>query len=92
MTFWFLLVKDVHIANYAEDTTLYVSGDKSSTVVASLETSAILTFIWFTDNQIKENEVKTYVLLITDETLRVKIGAALIGSSKYEKLVKLKKT
>ena len=82
----FRLVNDIGIASYADDTTPYDSGNKISTVVASLESLANLVFNWFTDNQMKENEDKCYVLLSTDEKLQVKIGAALINSSKYEKL------
>ena len=78
------------MANYADDTPPYVSGDKISTVVASLETSAKLMFNWFTDHQMKGNEDKWHVLLSTDETLQVKIGAALINSSKCEKLSGIK--
>ena len=40
------------IANYADDTTPYVSGDKISTVVASIERSAPVMFNWFANNQI----------------------------------------
>ena len=36
-------------------------------------------FNWFTNNQIKWNEDKYYVLLSTDEILQVKIGAALVS-------------
>ena len=66
------------IANYADDTTPYVSGDKISTVVASIERSAHLMFNWFADNQIKRNEDKFCVLFSAVEILQVKIGAALV--------------
>ena len=79
----FLLVNDTGIANYTDDTKPYVSGNKISTVGASLDRSANLMFNWFTDNQIKENEGKCHELLSTDETLHVKIGATFINSSKY---------
>ena len=52
-----------------------------STVVASIERLANLVFNWFTENQMKDNEDKCYVLLSTDEKLQVKIGAALTNSS-----------
>ena len=48
---------------------------------------ANLMFNWFTDNQMKRDEDKCFALFSTDETLQVKIGAALISSSKCEKLL-----
>ena len=74
----FVLVNDADIANHADDTTPYVSGDKISTVVASIERSAHLMFNWFADNQIKRNEDKCCVLFSAVEILQVKIGAALV--------------
>ena len=74
------------IANYVDDAVPYVSGEIISTVVASLKRSAILMFNWF-HNQMKGSEVKCHALLKTDETLQVKNGAALINSSKCEKLL-----
>ena len=38
----------------------------------------------------KDSNDKCYVLLSTDEKLQVKIGAALINSSKYEKVLGVK--
>ena len=69
----FLLVYDTDTANYADGTTPYVSDDKISAVLASLERSANLMFNWFTDNQIKGNDYNCHVLLGTDETLQVKL-------------------
>ena len=74
------------IANYVDDAVPYFCGEIISTVVASLKRSAILNFNWF-HNQMKGSEIKCHALLKTDETLQVKNGAALINSSKCEKLL-----
>ena len=74
------------IANYVDDAVPYFSGEIISTVVASLKRSAILNFNWF-HKQMKGSEIKCHALLKTDETLQVKNGAALINSSKCEKLL-----
>ena len=47
-------------------------------------------FSWFTDNQMEGNEDKWHVQLNTEDTLQVKIGAALINISKCEKLLAVK--
>ena len=52
----FFLVTDINIADFADDATPYVRGDKISPVVASLERSANLMFNWFTDNKMKGQE------------------------------------
>ena len=64
----------------------YVKVDKISTIVTSLERSANLMYKWCTDKQMKGNEVKCHMLLSTDETVQVKIAAALISSCKFGKL------
>ena len=74
------------IAIYVDDAVPYFSGEIISTVVASLKRSAILNFNWF-HKQMKGSEIKCHALLKTDETLQVKNGAALINSSKCEKLL-----
>ena len=86
----FILVTDTDIADFADNTTPYFSGDKISPVVASLERSANLMFNWFTDKKMKGNKDKCHVLLCTNETLQVKIGAALIANNKREELVGVK--
>lgn len=79
----FILVNDIDIANYADnDTTAYVSGDKISAVLASIERPANLMFSWFTNNQIKRNKDKCYMLPSTVGILQVEIGAALVHSYK----------
>ena len=44
----------------------------------------------FTDKNIKGNEEKCLVLLSTDKMLQVKMGAALLNSSKCKKLLGVK--
>ena len=61
----FFLLKDMHVANYADDTTPY----NIESMIKSSEKSASFIFNWFRSNQMKGNEDKCHVLLSTDEML-----------------------
>ena len=86
----FFLLKDMHVANYADDTTPYIYGENIESVIKSLEQSADLLFNWFKSNQMKGNEDKCHVLLSTDETVQVNIGTSRINNSKCGKLLGIK--
>ena len=62
----FFLLKDMHVASYADDTTPCIYGENIEPV-KSLEKSTNLMFNWFKKNQMKGNEDKCHVLLSTDE-------------------------
>ena len=51
----FLLIKDVDIASYADDSTPYIVGDQP---ISALENAATSLFKWFSDNQMKANPDK----------------------------------
>ena len=84
------LLKDMHVANYSDDTTPYIYGENIESVIKSLEQSANLLFNWFKSNQMKSNEDKCHVLLSTDETVQVNIATARINHNKCEKLLGIK--
>ena len=72
----FFLLKDVHVANYADDTTPYIYRENIKSLIKSLEQSTNLLFNWFKSNQIKGNEDKRHVLLSADETVQANTGTA----------------
>ena len=86
----FFLLKDMHVANYADDTTPYIYGENIESVIKSLEQSTNLLFDWFKSNQMNGNEDKCHVLLSTDETVQVNIGTSRINNSKLKKLSGIK--
>ena len=47
----FFLLKDMHVANYPDDTTPYIYGENIESVIKSLEQSVNLLFNWFKSNQ-----------------------------------------
>ena len=71
------------MASYADDSTLYVTGDNLESVLKQLEQAAKLLFQWFSDNQIKGNEDKSHVLTSTQEVCG-NIGTTQITNNKWE--------
>ena len=51
----FLIVKDVNIASYADDITLYDSHDTIEEIILLLQSSSQKPFQWLSDNQMKGN-------------------------------------
>ena len=49
----FLIVKDVNIASYADDITLYDSHDTIEEIILLLQSSSQKPFQWLSDNQMK---------------------------------------
>ena len=81
----FFFLKDMHVANYADDTTPYIYRENIEAVIKSFEQSVSLLFGWFKSNQMKGSVEKCHVLLSTDETVQVNIGHARLNNSKCEK-------
>ena len=77
----FFLLKDMHVAKYADDTTLYMYGGNIESVIKSLEKSTNLLLNWFKSN---------HMLLSTDETSQVNIATAHKNNCKCEKLLGIK--
>ena len=71
------------MARYADDSTLYVTGDNLESVLKQLEQAAKLLFQWFSANEIKGNEDKSHVLTSTQEVCG-NIGTTQITNKKWE--------
>ena len=84
LTYLIHLIEDTDIASYANDNSPYVSADDIDGVIKYLEASEIL-FKWFNDNLIKINADKCQLLVITYNTVKIKIENPDITNSKSEK-------
>ena len=70
----FLIVDDIDIANYADDNTIYKEHENIDDLITSLQDAAAKLFKWFSDNQMKGNTDKCYLLLSKDESSEIHIG------------------
>ena len=86
----FLIVDDIDIANYKDDNTIYKEHKNIDDLITSLQDAAAKLFKWFSDNQMKGNTDKCYLLLGKDESSEIHIGDSIIESSTYEKLLDIK--
>ena len=77
----FLIVKDVNIASYADDNTLYDSCDTIEEVISSLQSSFKKLFQWLSDNQMKGNTEKYHLIMSTDQSVNFQLGDSLIERS-----------
>ena len=86
----FLIVKDVNIASYADDDTLYDSCDTIEEVISSLQSSSKKPFQWLSDNQMKGNTEKCHLIMSTDQSVNFQLGGSLIERSDCEKMLGVK--
>ena len=86
----FFIVKDVNVASYADDNTLYDSCDTIEEVILSLQSSSEKLFQWLSDNQMKGNPEKCHLIMSTDQSVNVQLGGSLIERSDCEKMLGVK--
>ena len=77
----FLVVKDVNLASYVDDNTIYQSGRNVDDVTYDLQLSAEKLFRWFPDDQMKGNTGKCHLIMSTNNTPELKVGDSLIKIS-----------
>ena len=85
----FLIVKDVNIASYADDNTLYDSCDTIEEVLLSLESSSKKLQL-LSDNQMKGNTEKCHFIISIDQSLNFQLGCSVIERSNCEKMLGVK--
>ena len=73
----FLIVKDVNIASYADDNTLYNSCNTIEEVILSLQISSKKLSQWLSDNQMKGNTEKCHLIMSTNEPVDFQLGSSL---------------
>ena len=77
----FYFVKDVTIANYADDNTTY-STDKHINLLEKLENETSILLKWFNNNEMKSNEDKCHLLFVNQqENVSIKLGDETIAGS-----------
>ena len=81
----FLFLHEVQFAGYADDHTPFVVRGNIRDVISALEGKKPL--IWFSDNKMKLNTDKCYLLLNTQDRNFLKIGNFNIKNSFSEKLL-----
>ena len=79
----FYFSKDLDIASYADNTTIYLVSEKKESVIGALETSSSLLFGWFINNFMKANIDKSHLITSYTEATT----AVPIDSSKTEVLL-----
>ena len=78
---------DVDIANYADDNTPHSSNINLNKVLHDLEKISNTFFKWFTNDLLKANPEKSYLLTNSTQEIQINIGEIAISSSKCEKLL-----
>ena len=67
----FLVINDTDFSSYADDNTIYDSGNSIDEVISSLQVSAEKLFQWFSNNQMKGNTEKCHLIVSTDEPIEI---------------------
>ena len=70
----FLVVKNIDIANYTDNSTPFIVKNNIDNVIASLEQGSNTLFNWFKNNCLKINIDKCHVLVSTNKPVGIKIG------------------
>ena len=83
----FLVLKDVDIANFADNNTPFTSANNIDYLIDSLEKVSSSLFKWFKDNLFKGNPDKCHLLVSTNEKTKINIGEFSIENSDCEKLL-----
>ena len=86
----FLILKDMDIANFADDNTPFTSANNTDDLIDSLEKASSSLFKWFKDNLFKGNPDKCHLLVSTNEKTKINIGEFSIENSDCEKLLGVK--
>ena len=85
---FFIITDDINIANYADDSTPFVSGDTPLHAIISLKNAAEKKFEWFTNNHIKANYDKCHLLMSTlsqNTTFRCNTQEKFLHSYEWER-------
>ena len=67
MPFFFFVMKDCDIENYADDNTPYLSRKNVEEVLNGLDNVSSKLFQWFTENELKGNANKYHLLISSGE-------------------------
>ena len=65
------MISDTDFSSYADDYTIYDSGNSIDDVISSLKELSEKFFQWFSDNQMKENVNKWHLIVSNDEPIEI---------------------
>ena len=82
-----IIMDDINIANYADDTTPFTSDDTPLNVITSLENATEKPFEWFAKNHMKANHDKCHLLMSTLTPISIKVKDYIIKHGDNEKLL-----
>ena len=77
----FLIIQDVNIASYVDDSIIYQSGNNVDDVTNGLQVPAEKFFRWFTDNEMKGNTDKFHLITSTNNAQEIQVGKSFIKTS-----------
>ena len=77
----FFFIKDTHMANYADDNTLYSLNDNLEDLIETLERETTTILDWFRTNEMKPNDDKCHLIVCNNENLQAKLGNEIIKST-----------
>ena len=83
----FILLQDIEIVSYADDTTPFSIANSIEETISILEDISEKLFQWFSSNQMKANEAKCHLLLSKHSSVSIKIKDAKVKNSASEKLL-----
>ena len=87
---WFLIVENIEIASYVDDSTPYTTGNSIEEVIQKLGNPAKALLQWFTDNQMKANPDKSHFLCSSNNDASLTIENQKITKSEFGKLLGLR--
>ena len=88
---YYLILKDVVFANYADDNTIYAADDNIDPSILFLQESSKKIWKWFSNNQIKGIiHDKCHLIVDTDDAAEIQIRDSVKKLINHEKLLGLK--
>ena len=80
-------MSESNVANYTDNTTLYACEKTFYDKQRKLESESSILFEWFYDNYLKANSGKSYVMLKTDNKLKINVKGSPISNEKMVNLL-----
>ena len=87
----FLLLHNIPVVNYADESTPYWTGLRISNVLIKLENTAETLSQWLKDNRMKATPNNYHLLISNNKGFRIKISNEIIANRTYGKLLRVKK-
>ena len=91
LNYLFFFIKDIYLANYADDNTTYATNKDISLLLKTLEEETSILLTWFTNNEMKPNADKCHLIVANQTDLTsVTLGNEVITAEKSVDLLGVK--